>query len=90
MKSFKEYAAHKSEIYILKQNKSPLEGEEKERAMKAGCVWHFNKKPSCAIWKGKDSGGKSWYVSNTHRAYSKDSTLEKAIKKYHSYVEPSS
>jgi hypothetical protein len=79
----------RSEFAILKASRKPLEGDEKAKAMKAGCVWHFTGHPTCAIWKGTDTAGKSWYVSNTHRAYSKDKTLDQAIKRWHNYVEPS-
>lgn len=74
----------KSEMEVLKKNKVDLTKEERQKAMNAKCVWHFGNhdKPSCAIWSGKDSSGKQWYCSNTHRAWSKKPTLDAAIKAF--------
>jgi len=90
MQTFKQFLEARSEFQVLKQNKEPLDGEEKKRAMKAGCVWHpHNMKPRCAIYKSKDTKGTTWYCSNTHRAYAKSKTLEQAIKRWRDYVQPS-
>lgn len=90
--NFKLWLERKSEFEILKSNKSSLDGEEKERAIKAGCVWHFGNlnKPTYAIWKTKDTSGNVWYVSNTHQAYDKSKTLSQAITNWHKKIEPSS
>lgn len=74
----------KSEFQVLKDNKIDLTSEERKEAMDAKCVWHHgpNESESCAIWKGKDSSGKIWFVSNTHRAFRKSPTLKSAIKEY--------
>ena len=80
----------RSEFQVLKQNKTPLDGEERDEAMKAGCVWHFTDTPSCAIYKSKDTAGKTWYASNTHRTYAKSPTLKQAIAQFFKVVKPSS
>ena len=74
----------KSEFETLKNNKVELTPEERKKAMDAGCVWHFGNhdKPTCAIWSGKDSSGKRFFCSNTHRAWSKKPTLDAAIKAF--------
>jgi 2'-5' RNA ligase len=85
--------AKRSEFAVLKDNKERLDGAEREQAMAAGCCWHFGHhqgKPSCAIYRSKDSRGKTWFCSNTHRAYDKSPTLAQAIKRFHSFVKPSS
>jgi hypothetical protein len=68
----------------LKDQKIPLEPEERETAMKAGAVWHFshNNSPSCAIWKAKTKSGKILYGCNTHRAMAVKPTLKGAIKAF--------
>ena len=74
----------KTEIKTLKDNKIKMDDDERQEAIKAKCVWHpvNHDKPVCAIWKSKDSKGKTWYCSNTHRAYAKSPTLKGAIKKF--------
>lgn len=76
-----------SEFQTLKKNKKPLEGKEKEMAIKAGACWNSG---SSAIFKTKDSKGNTYYFSNTHRAYAKDKTLKAAINSFLKVVEPSS
>jgi len=87
---FKLWLEKSTEFEILKKNKKPLDSEEKEQAMKAGAVWHFSNKPSCAIFQTKDSKGQKFYFSNTHRTYSKSKTLKGAIRDFKTIVEPSS
>lgn len=85
---FKEFhlveKERKSSFEILKNNRIPLDDDERNKAMNANCVWHpgNHDKPICAIWKSKDSNGKIWYCSNTHRAYKKSLTLKGAIKDF--------
>lgn len=75
---------NKSTFQVLKDNKIELTPEERKEAMDAKCVWHHgpNSEETCAIWKAKDSSGKVWYISNTHRCYQKAPTLKGAIKKF--------
>lgn len=88
MKSFKQYTTEakkkKSSFEVLRDNKIPLEPEEREKAMKAGACWHPSNhdKPTCAIWKSKDSKGNVKYCCHTHRAYQAKSTLDGAIKAF--------
>ncbi|KKL14288.1 hypothetical protein LCGC14_2517200 [marine sediment metagenome] len=74
----------KSEFEVLKNNKIPLDDEERDKVMKAGAVWHhgLKGKPSPAVWKSKDSNGKTKYVCHTHRMYQVRDTLSAAIKSY--------
>jgi hypothetical protein len=75
----------------LKKTKELLDGEERQKAMDAKCVWHMGKdgEASCAIWKAKVNG-KTWYVSNTHRCYQARPTLDGAIKAFHEVVKETS
>lgn len=79
------------EFSTLKKNKVKLTPEERDQAMKGGAVWHpgSSDKPTCAIWKSVVDG-KTYYGSNTHRAFQAKSTMKAAIKAYHDVVEPSS
>lgn len=80
----------KSSFEILQKNKIPLTAEEREECLAREAVWHNHPNPAMnpipAVWKGKDSSGKLWYVTNTHRAYNKAPTLKGAINKYHSFI----
>lgn len=78
----------KSSFAILKKNKVALTPEEREKCMKAKAIWHhgINGEESCAVWKSKDSSGKLWYVTNTHRCYQKAPSVEGAIRKFHDVV----
>ncbi len=71
----------------LKKNKVKLSEEEREKAIKADAVWHFagENNPVCAIWKS-EVNGKTYYGTNTHRAFNTASTLKGAISKYHSFI----
>lgn len=81
------YEAH-MEISDVKKRKIPLTPEEREKAMKAGAVWHHGPggKESCAIWKSKKANGEIIYGCNTHRLWQYASTLDGAIKKFHDVV----
>lgn len=78
----------KSSFEILQKNKIPLTSEEREECMGREAVWHHGPKGEAtpAVWKGKDSNGKLWYVTNTHRAYNKAPSLKGAIGRYHNFI----
>lgn len=77
----------KSEFQRLQDNKIPLTDEERKEVMDKKAVWHFHgKDANPAVWKAKDSKGKIWYITNTHRAYQKRPTLKGAISIYHSFI----
>lgn len=98
MSTFKEFHDNvvlltekkKSSFEILKKNKIPLTAEEREECLAREATWNHHpdpsKNPIPAVWKGKDSSGKLWYVTNTHRAYNKAPTLKGAIKRYHDFI----
>lgn len=77
-----------TEFKSLKKNKVALEDEEHAEVMKAKAVWHHgpNGEATSAVWKSKNSKGKSVYVTNTHRLYQTAPTLNGAINKYHTVV----
>lgn len=83
MKAY-ELFEKKSEFEVLKDNKEPLTDEERKQVMDAGAIWHHGPrgKPSPAVWKSKDSKGKTKFVCNTHRMYQVRDTLLAAIKSY--------
>jgi hypothetical protein len=79
--------AKKSVFKILQKNKVPLTPEERAEVMARKAVWHFNGgSPSPAVWKSVDKTGKETFVTNTHRAYNKASTLKGAIGRYHKFI----
>ncbi len=79
-----------SELAKLKKAKKKLTDEERDEVMKAKAVWHHgpNGEETFAIWKA-ELNGKTYYCSNTHRAWSKSTTLKDAIKKFHEYTKES-
>lgn len=81
-------AKKRSSFKVLKDNKVPLSTGERAQVMKSGAVWHGGKNgaPQAAVWKSKDSSGKTQFVTNTHRAYAKAPTLKGAIGKYHKQI----
>lgn len=76
--------AKKTEMEVLKDNKIPLDDDERKKVMDAGATWNHGPdgKPSPAVWKSKNSSGEIKYVCNTHRAYKVSDTLAAAIKSY--------
>jgi hypothetical protein len=78
----------KSSFQVLRENKIQLTKEERNTVMKKKAVWHHGLKgvASPAVWKSKDSKGKVIFVTNTHRAYNKASTLLGAINRYHKFI----
>ena len=78
----------KSPFEVLKENKIPLTEEERQECLDSKATWNFapTGKPCPAVWKGKDSKGKLWYVTNTHRAWQKAPSLKGAIRKYHDFI----
>jgi hypothetical protein len=82
----------KSEFERLKENKIDLTPEERKECMDSKAVWRFHfgrdgkQHPTPAVWKAKDSSGKIWYITNTHRAWQKRPTLKGAISIFHSFI----
>lgn len=89
MKTFKEYLIEASELENLKKNKKPLTDEERKQCLDRKAVWHHgpNGEETPAVWKSVcPKSGKCTYVTNTHRAWNKASTVKGAIKKYHDFI----
>lgn len=86
--TFSRFLTEAYKIASLKTNRMALTAEEREKVMKAGAVWHhgINGKETAAVWKTKDSQGNIIYVTNTHRAFATDKTLQGAIRKFHSTI----
>lgn len=86
--TFSQFLTEKSEFEKLKDCKVPLDTEERDLCLKQKAVWHHgqNGKATPAVWKSKGKNGKMTYVTNTHRAYNKASTLKGAIKRYHDFI----
>lgn len=75
------------EYKTLDKGRKPLTPEERKQVMDSKAVWHFGKDggPSPAVWKS-EVGGKTWYVTSTHRAYNVRRTLKGAISRYHKFI----
>lgn len=71
----------------LKKNKKPLTDEERQLVMSKDATWHHgpNGESTPAVWKSVVKG-KTWYVTNTHRAYQAKPTIKGAINAYHSFI----
>lgn len=82
-----EYVAGKGpDFKTLKANRIQLETDERAKCMAKKAVWHMNGNgPTPAVWKSVVEG-KTWYVTNTHRAYNVTPTLEGAIGRFHKFI----
>ena len=75
----------------LKKGKCRLSDDERQLCLARKAVWHFNmgkggvRKPPPAVWKSV-VGGKTWYVTNTHRAMNVTPTLKGTIKQFHDFI----
>lgn len=81
----------------LKKNKVPLTDEERKIVFAKDAVWHYaystdpntgkRVKKVSAVWKSKNpKTGEITYITNTHRAWNKASTLKGAINRYHVFI----
>ncbi len=88
MQTFREYLIEASEFENLKKNKVPLSDEERKECLKSKAIWHHGKNGEAtpAVWKSVDKNNKSTYITNTHRAWNKASSLTGAIKRYHDFI----
>lgn len=72
----------------LKAGKVKLTDDERTTVMRKKAVWHMGHdkgKPTPAVWKSIVDG-KTFYVTNTHRAYNVASTVQGAINRYHAFI----
>lgn len=72
---------------VLKANRKKLSDEERAKCMEAKAVWHPGNMdhPIPAVWCS-EVGGKTYFVTNTHRAYNVAPTLEGAIGRFHKVI----
>jgi len=68
-------------LKTLKDHRVDLDPKERKEVVRRGAVWDEGKP---GVWKSVVNG-KTWYVSNTHRAYRVKPTLRGAIQAF-SYV----
>jgi len=71
----------------LEKNKVELTPEEREEVMRREATWNHGPggAPSPAVWKSVVDG-KTWYITNTHRAWTAAPTLRGAISRYHKRI----
>lgn len=71
-------------LKVYKDNRIPLDKDERAEVMKRGAVWHHgpNGERSPAVWKGKNGKGEVKFICNTHRACQIKDTLKGAIKAF--------
>ena len=92
MKTFSEWLVEEKydgrsgpDFKTLKKNRKDLTPEEREEVMRAKAVWNFTGSPTPAVWKS-EVNGKTWFVTNTHRAYNVTPTLKGTIRRYHDFI----
>jgi len=87
MESVELIDENRSTFQVLKDGKVPLSDEERKQVHTAKAVWHHgpNGEPTSAVWKSVVRG-KTFYVTNTHRAMAKRPTLKGAIAAYHNVI----
>jgi hypothetical protein len=73
---------------VLKKHKVPLSDEERNEVMDKKAVWHHgpNGEETPAVWKSEHPKLGTTYITNTHRAWNKASTLKGAINRYHKFI----
>lgn len=80
----------------LRKGRQKLSPQERAICMKQKAVWHNRLKrnkrtgemmhlATPAVWKA-EVNGKTWYVTNTHRAYNVTPTLNGTIGRYHRFI----
>ena len=72
----------------LKKHKKPLSEEERKLILKEKAVWHHgpNGEESCAVFKSVLPNGKTYYTTNTHRAYNTSTDLSLTIDRFHDFI----
>lgn len=86
MSELEKVAGEAPKFKILKQHTVPLTPEERSLVLARKAVWNFNGRgPSPAVWKSVVNG-KTWFITNTHRAYNVRPTVQGAISRYHRFI----
>jgi len=85
---FEKYDGRLGPTYkLLKAGKVSLTEDERSLVMERKAVWHHgpNGEETPAVWKSVVNG-KTWFVTNTHRAYNVTVTLKGTIERYHRFI----
>ena len=74
-------------LVAMSKDRAKLTGEERSEVLARKAVWHMGNegKASPAVWKSVIKG-RTWYVTNTHRAFIVASTIKGAINRYHKFI----
>ena len=91
------YIYENKEYKNLEKNKVSLTDEERKIVFAKDAVWHYatsidpntgkKVKKVSAVWKSKNpKTGEITYITSTHRAWNKASTLKGAINRYHVFI----
>lgn len=73
----------------LNKHRVPLTPEERSKVMAAKAVWHHGPhgEATPAVWKSVNKKTKkTYYVTNTHRAFNTGKTVKAAINRYHKFT----
>ena len=86
-KSYPGYPKGHPSYKVLKKNKVALEPEERKLVMKRGATWNHgpNGEKTSAVWKSVVNG-KTYYITDTHRAWNVTKTLKGTIRRYHDFI----
>ena len=84
MLTFKQYLEErKSEMEVLKKNRTTLSDEEREMCKKKKATWSNG---DVAVWKSKRTNGDDVFVTSTHRAYKTANNIGDAINHFHNGI----
>ena len=83
----KKYTPVKVDFKTLKKYRVDLEPEEREKVLKSRAIWHHGPKgePTAAVFKSVVRG-RTYYTTNTHRAYNTTPSLDDTIDRYHDFI----
>jgi hypothetical protein len=72
---------------VLNKGRKRLTPDERQLCMDRKAVWHHGPQgqETPAVWKS-EVNGKTWYVTNTHRAYNVTPTIKGTIKRFHDFI----
>lgn len=92
MWAIEEATGKHPEFKVMKKYQVDLTPEERAEVIKRKAVWHFHhgrdgkSQATPAVWKSVVHG-RTWYTTNTHRAYNTAPTLKGAIGRFHDFIQ---